>query len=155
MKSIHLRILLAVGLALTFGLPGYGYGRRDGTYVRRFVTERDAGKAVLDRNFKIRHGQELTLKGSNLKVKFDSSVEDSRCPKDVTCVWAGDARIVISVSRGKAKASTIELHTNGRFAREGRFEGYVIKLVELDPYPRSSRTAKPHDYVATLLIQKQ
>ncbi len=156
MSSVYLRILLAIGLSLMSVLPSFGVDGRSGSRSSskgRSVTNEDAAtKAVLDRNFKVRYGQEVTIKGQDLKVKFDSVLDDSRCPKDVTCVWAGDAKVLITVRRGNGEASKMELHTNGQFAQIGKYQQYVIKLVALDPYPRTSVKGKPSDYVATLLI---
>jgi len=157
MESRYLRILLAIGLSLVCVVLSSGYDGRNGSRNRskgRSVPiEERAGNAVLGQDFKIKYGQELTVKGTGLKVKFES-LEDSRCPKDVTCVWAGDAKIVISVRRGNARESKIELHTNGQFNLAGNYQHYVIKLIALDPYPRTSAKEKPGDYVATLLIKK-
>ena len=111
--------------------------------------------SLLGRNFKIKYGQELTVKGQNLKVKFGSLLDDSRCPTDVKCVWEGDAKILISVRRANARASNIELHTSAHFKQAGKYQRYVIKLVALDPYPRTRGKEKQGDYVATLLITKE
>jgi hypothetical protein len=155
MESKYLRLLPAIGLSLTCVLLSSGYDGRNGSKRQSVSTEENAEKAVLDRDFKIKYGQEVTVKGAGLKVKFESVLDDSRCPKDVTCVWAGDAKILISVRRANARESKIELHTNGQFNVAGEYQDYVIKLVALDPYPRTSAKVKPNSYVATLLIGKR
>lgn len=159
MRIVNLRILLAVGLSLLWVVLGAGYdgrrGARNRSKRRSVPNEDSAKKAVLDRNFRVRYGQEVTVNGESLKVKFDSVLEDSRCPKDVTCVWAADAKIAISVRRVNGEPSKMELHTNGQFNQTGKYQQYVIKLVGLDPYPRSSAEVKPSNYVATLLITKE
>jgi hypothetical protein len=153
MESIYMRILFAVGLSLMCLIIGSGDDGRNGKKGRSVPSDEAAKKAVLGQDFKVRYGKEVTIK--ELKVKFESVVEDSRCPKDVTCVWAGDAKILVSVRRGISKTAKMELHTNGQFAQTGKYQQYVIKLVALDPYPRSSAKTKPSDYVATLLISKE
>jgi hypothetical protein len=45
------------------------------------------------------------------------------------------------------------LHTNGTQAE--KYQQYVIRLVALDPYPRTEVERKLSDYVATLLIKKE
>ena len=153
MERIFIKMLFAFGLSLMCVLLSSGHDGRNGSRANSLPTDEAAKKAVFDRNFKVSYGKEVKVK--DLKVKFDSLVDDSRCPKDVTCVWAGDAKIVVSVRRGNSKASSMELHTNGQFAQTGKYQQYVIKLVALDPYPRTSVKAKPGDYVATLLITKE
>jgi hypothetical protein len=154
MKNIYLGILLAAGF-VSMSVPlGLVYAGDDGSN-RRGLLVKSAGAAVLDKEFKIKYGQVLTVKGEGLKVKFDSVPEDSRCPTDVKCVWEGDAKILIGVKRGQAKAFTIELHTNGRFNQTGKYQNYIIKLIAVNPYPKTSAKIKPSDYVATLLVTKE
>jgi hypothetical protein len=152
MKGISLRILFAIVLSLMSILFGIGYiGYNGATDVAAHIEER-TDEAVLERDFKIKYGQELTVKEEDLKVKF-SSVQDSCCPGDVTCHWAGDAKILIGVRRTTAEESRMELHTNGTQAE--KYQQYVIRLVALDPYPRTDVKKKRSDYVATLLIKKE
>lgn len=152
MGSTSLKTLLAIVLLLMCVPLGTGHLRFDRP--TDAIEEPTAGP-VLGRDFKLKYGQELTVKGQNLKVKFESLLEDSRCPKDVKCIWEGDAKLVISVRRGNAKESKIELHTSGNFAQTGKYNQYVIKLVALDPYPRTSVQEKRRAYLATLLITKE
>jgi hypothetical protein len=58
------------------------------------------------------------------------------------------------VRQANAEESQIELHTNRKFTQEGKYQQYVIKLVALDPYPRTDFKKKQSDYIATLLIKK-
>jgi hypothetical protein len=155
MRIIYPGILLTIGLSLMCVLLSSAYDGRNISRHRSAPTEVNAEKGVLNRDFKIKYGEEVTVKGEGLKLKFDSPVDDSRCPRDVTCIWAGDAKIVISVRRGNGQQSKMELHTNGQFRQAGKYQRYVIKLVALDPYPRTSAKGKPSAYVATLLITKE
>ena len=121
------------------------------TVVAAPVEER-TDKAVLGREFKIKYGQELTVKGEDLKVKFASVLGDSRCPIDAWCHWAGDAKILISVRGANAEETRMEFHTLG--AQAGKYQEYVVRLVALYPRRRVGVEVKPSDYVATLLIKK-
>jgi hypothetical protein len=145
MKVISFRILLiAVSLiCVSFGTADARSNNATGS------------SAVLGREFKIKYGQELMVKGQGLKVKFASVVDDSRCPANVTCVWEGDAKILIGVSRANARRSRLELHTNQKYTQAGKYRQYVIRLVALDPYPRTGVERKLSDYVATLLIKRR
>lgn len=135
-----------------------GYAGRNGSNgsaVVRVPFEAHTENAVLGQEFKIEYGQELTVEGQNLKVKFASLLQDSRCPTDVKCVWEGDAKILLSVRRGNAKKANMELHTNEQFTQAGKYQRYVIRLVALAPYPKTRLTQKQSDYVATLMIKKE
>jgi hypothetical protein len=135
-----------------FAAPG-AVGHAGSTDGRR-QTRKHRSAAMLDHEFKIKYGQELTIKGEGLKVKFDSLAEDSRCPTGVNCVWEGDAKILVGVSQGSPEATSLELHTNGKFAKSGKYQQYVITLVALDPYPKADVKKGQREYVATLLITK-
>ena len=62
-----------------------------------------------------RFGEEVTLKvgasaawSSDLQVRFDAVLEDSRCPTETTCIWAGQLKILLSITQA-TRTSTIEL----------------------------------------------
>ena len=88
-----------------------------------------------------------------LTVKFVSLVEDSRCPTDTNCVWAGNAKIKIQVGKGKAAAKTFELNTN-LDPQTISFAGYEIKLVNLTPQPASNIIINRNGYTATFAVSK-
>jgi len=144
-------MLVAVLLSLIGFLFGVGHVSCMGATDK--VAEQ-TGEAVLDRDFKIHYGQELTLQGQDLKIKFASLLDDSRCPANVKCVWEGDVKLLISVRQGNAEDSLLELHTNRRFTQEGKYQHYVIRLVAVDPHPRTNFKNKQNDYIATLRITK-
>ena len=39
----------------------------------------------------------------DLEVRFVEVVEDSRCPKNVNCIWAGEVTILVEVYRDSKK----------------------------------------------------
>lgn len=104
--------------------------------------------------------QQLTVK-INKQQKFSKSkltvkvvsVEDSRCPEGVVCVWAGDAKVVIKVTNNKGKSQTFELHTNLE-PKAVKFDNYEIKLGEVTPYPANNVRIDPNGYSAQIIITK-
>src|SRR6267142_1883225 len=68
--------------------------------------------AQLDREFKLKVGEQVALKRTHLRIKFVTVENDSRCPKDVTCVWAGNAAVRIQLSVGR-RSKTLTLNTSG------------------------------------------
>lgn len=110
-------------------------------------------RAQLGREFTFKVGEQAVIKEARLKISFSAVVEDSRCPKGVDCIWAGNGKITLKVSAGGQKASSIELSTNLE-PRELRFHGYNIKLVRLDPYPQKDVVIKRGSYTATLLVRR-
>ena len=155
MQGMSLGTPFALVLLLTCVLFGAGYVGCNGVTGSGVRTEERTGEAVLEREFKIKYGQELTVKGEGLRVTFASLLDDSRCPVNATCVWEGDAEILIGVRQANAEESQLALHTNQKFSQAGKYQQYVLRLVALDPYPRMDFEHKPGDYTATLLIKKE
>jgi hypothetical protein len=100
----------------------------------------------------VKNGGQAVTKNGRLTVKFLELIEDSRCPEDVNCIWAGVGRIKIQLSKN-GKSSEFELNTNQR-DKPAVFQGYSVTLIDLEP--RQSRTSKysPSAYSATLTVSK-
>ena len=113
--------------------------------------------ARVGREFKLRSGQQISLQGTKLRVKFAAVSNDSRCPSDVTCVWAGNAavRLDVSTNRSNGKSLTLNTAKGPTLASEADYRGYKVKLVNLSPYPRSDQKIAAGDYVVTLLVSKE
>jgi hypothetical protein len=107
----------------------------------------------------VRLGQEIQIPLGG-RVRFDegarsllfkSVVEDSRCPIGATCVWEGNAKIVVHVLVDAAGLD-IELDSNARFATRGSAHGYTVELRRLEPAPRADTPTR--GYTATLVVTK-
>jgi len=96
--------------------------------------------------------KEATSK-SGVKVKFLELIEDSRCPTGTNCIWAGNAKIKVQVSKPGHKAKTLRLNT-GVNPQSVLFGGYQIKLTGLTPEPRTNIRIRRDGYVATFTIVK-
>lgn len=110
-------------------------------------------RAQLGREFTLRVGEQVAIKEAGLTISFSAVAEDSRCPKGVDCIWAGNGRVVMKVSKGHGTAATVELNT-GVAPKEQRFQDYEIKLVGLNPYPQKGVNLKRGDYTATFIVSK-
>lgn len=107
----------------------------------------------MNKEFTLSAKQKGYLKTGKITIEFISVLEDSRCPVDVDCVWAGSAKIQIKVSKGKAAAEIFELNTNlePQFIK---FQGYKIELTGLTPVPKSDVDMKSVKYTASFKIEK-
>lgn len=112
--------------------------------------------ARLGRPFKLSVGQQVTLEGQRLRIKFVAVKEDSRCPSDVTCIWAGNAAVQLDVSTSRRDRKMLALNTAGISALPGemQYRGYKLRLLGLNPYPSSKQKIAPGDYTVTLLVTK-
>ena len=106
----------------------------------------------LNQEFTLKFGQSARSEGSGLKITFASVREESRCPKGVTCVWAGNAKVLIEISKDDGGSAAFQLNTNIN-PKSVRYLGYELSLEKLDPYPRADEQLKPSDYEATLLLR--
>jgi hypothetical protein len=56
-------------------------------------------KASLGKEFTLAIGQSATISSENLKIEFLDVTADSRCPKDVECVWAGEVSCSLQITQ--------------------------------------------------------
>ena len=109
----------------------------------------------LDGEFTLAPGQTAQVEGTGLRVTFESVTTDSRCPVDVTCVWEGDAVVVVSLRPAPAGPAQHDLHTAGRYPSEAQEGDYRVRLVDLAPAPREGRSPGPGDYRATFVVTRR
>lgn len=102
---------------------------------------------------KVRVGEMKNAAGGRLAIKLVSVVEDSRCPINAQCVWAGNAKIKIAVSKGKMAPKTIELNS-GLKPDSIIIYGYEIKFVDLSPHPGENVKMVAFPKMATLSVKK-
>ncbi len=89
---------------------------------------------------------------NGLKIEFVELVEDSRCPTDAQCVWAGNAKIKVRVTKnGKSQILELEMMTNGMAPNYGN---YRLKLKALTPELRSNFRINRNAYKATIEVTK-
>lgn len=113
----------------------------------------ESREGELNKEVIIKNGQAVNIKSENLLIKFISVQEDSRCPKDVNCVWAGNGKIIINVSQSNDNKKEFELNTNLN-PTSITYQGYEIKLEKLNPYPHSKSKIEKSDYEAIFIIRK-
>ena len=101
--------------------------------------------------FSLPLGQTAALSGTGYRITFDRVTEDSRCPADVVCVWAGDARIQLTIQRSTAPAD-VRIASLTPPNTEVVSGDLKIRFVSLAPAPRSSEPSESRKYVARLLV---
>ena len=114
-----------------------------------FVSE---GKTQAIETVSVKIKTEKRSPKSGLKIRFLNLTEDSRCPTDTNCIWAGNAKIILRVSKN-GQAKEIEMHTNGP-NHSVDFNGYRLTLIKLTPVPRSNIRINRNGYVATLKVER-
>jgi hypothetical protein len=107
-----------------------------------------------DQRFDLALGQEVTVEGSDVRIRFVSVAEDSRCPKGEQCITAGNARVILEVAVGNQAPFRAELNT-ARGPVEVELDGYRVALEGLAPEPVSGRAVRPADYLVTLSVRRR
>lgn len=97
-------------------------------------------------------GQSAAFDEAPLVLRFVGVMGDSRCPADAFCIQGGDALVRIDVTSDRGQLAIYDLHTGSM--QPIQHNDVTIALVELSPYPFSSRTIDPRDYRATLRLTR-
>jgi len=101
-----------------------------------------------------------TVEVENLAFKFVAIESDSRCPKGVQCVWAGEAVVLIDVFKNGKKIEQKRMV----FSPSSRLQNIIGNLFESEnlkisgfniaPYPEYRNNIKPEDYYLQLDVRK-
>lgn len=147
----------AMAFVLTLGLFACGASAVEerlivGEEVKTMISE---GPSVVSMNQPVRLavGESVSLNNSSLSVGFEGVASDSRCPKDVQCVWAGDAAVTMWLEEAGAERVTFELHTTTE-PKEVTHGAYVVRLQEVEPYPESTGSIAAEDYLVTVQVSQ-
>lgn len=91
-------------------------------------------------------GENKFVKEYEMNVTFQGISEDSRCPEGVNCIWAGVAVAQIEVMGTYSRPVVLSLATTenaGRnYHQSAVYNGYIISLEEVAPFPKSEGGAK-------------
>ena len=98
-------------------------------------------------------GQQAVIAAESLTVKL-TAINDSRCPAEVTCVWAGHAVVTLQASKPGMAPATLLIGTQSPrgmgLPYEASYAGFQFHLLALDagdgtlPAPRATiRIARP------------
>ncbi len=110
----------------------------------------DMVNAQLGTNFEISSNQTISIQPQGIMIQL-VNVTDSRCPSDVTCVWAGQAIINLALQMdGNNNLITLVSSAGNSSAKSSG--SYIVHLVKVDPYPTSKKHLQLSDYVITLKV---
>jgi hypothetical protein len=98
-------------------------------------------------------GQTAAVKGTDVRLTFKDVRTDSRCPVDVQCVWAGEAKIGVVVS-GNGTAEETRVLSLTPADSEARAGSLRIRFVGLAPVPRQADAGTSRAYVAQLVVDR-
>ena len=105
----------------------------------------------LNTEFTLAPAEAIGIDGTSMTVRFIEVSGDSRCPADALCIQMGSASVRIT-AQSDGSTRNYELHTGDM--QPVQHEGLTISLVQLAPYPFSSRKIPPEEYRATLKVTR-
>ena len=100
-----------------------------------------------------------TIKVENIEFKFVAVESDSRCPKGVQCVWAGEAIVLVDVFENGKKIEQKRLvfspTSQLQNALGNLFSSESLKVSGLNiaPYPEHGTKIKAEDYYVQLSVK--
>jgi hypothetical protein len=104
---------------------------------------------ALGEQFQLAYGQCVDIREAGFGITFMAIAEDSRCAEGAVCVWEGNARVEISVSN-------IDVSLNTTLEpRQMSYQGYLIRLLTVNPYPVLGEQIEPEDYVIALVVTEE
>jgi hypothetical protein len=103
--------------------------------------------------FSLPLGQTAALRGNATRLKFNQVREDSRCPANAMCVWAGDAKIELGISRdgGAVETKVMSITPPNNELVTGNLH---IRFVGLAPYPGTFPENEPRANVAQFVVNE-
>ncbi|SOC79525.1 hypothetical protein SAMN06296241_1050 [Salinimicrobium sediminis] len=79
-------------------------------------------------------GQHLSF--GKISVDFLGIISDSRCPKDVTCIWPGEAKVLLGITEN-GKYFEKEVVIRGGGAEISVANDVLMQFSQLRPYPKT------------------
>ena len=111
-------------------------------------------KVLINKEFSLGIGQTASIEGEKLVIKFRAVLEDSRCPVNVLCVWAGNGKVEFEVIDIDGQNKTIILNTEDE-PRSVTLKKHKLKLISLNPPRIDGVSISPGDYSVTLLVERK
>ena len=93
-------------------------------------------------------------------MKISKIISDSRCPEEVSCVWAGEVQLELEIYKNQKleKTETLSINYKKVEQNKGFFAKYIstdkkIKDILVQPTKRESQTIELKEYVLKLVLE--
>jgi hypothetical protein len=120
------------------------------------ITSASASSAVKTNGMvKIRFDETVTY--ADLELRW-LEINDSRCPTGVNCFWAGEVKVVLEATGTMVEGNKpVKIQLTLQSRQEPvtvSVSGYVLELLNVDPYPKDKVTPVRGNYVAEIKISE-
>jgi hypothetical protein len=119
-------------------------------------------EASLNSSFNLKINQSAFIRTENIMIKLMDVHGDSRCPSGVECIWAGSVTADFEVN--KEFGSQMDLPNKFNLTKEPTEEAhsfsydtqnYEIRIISVEPYPKSGSNIQKSDYSVTIIVSKK
>jgi hypothetical protein len=124
------------------------------TLIWMSTTSADTTNVLINKEFSLGIGQTASIEREKLFINFKAVLEDSRCPVNVVCVWAGNGKVEFEILDIDGQHKTLTLNTEDE-PRATTLKGHKLKLISLNPPRVDGVSMSPGDYSVTLLVEKK
>lgn len=124
------------------------------TLIWMSTTSADPGNVLINKEFSLGIGQTASIEREKLFINFKAVLEDSRCPVNVVCVWAGNGKVEFEILDIDGQNKTLTLNIEDE-PRATTLKGHKLKLISLNPPRVDGVSISPGDYSVTLLVEKK
>lgn len=86
-----------------------------------------------------------------------AKVDDTRCPAQAQCVWAGQAVLTVNVAQAGQAAADLALSldaTQPKVPAQASYRHYTVRLQSLEPSPPPAGGVPLADYRATVRVER-
>ncbi len=119
------------------------------------AASQEPSSTELGLEFTLAPGQSADIGSDDLRITFDGVLGDSRCPSDVTCVWAGEAISAVTLRQGGTVLGQTNLILPDAERSSDNLGSYRVTAVQLNPYPNTENgPIRAEDYRLTLVVEK-
>lgn len=112
-------------------------------------------EADLGQELSLRIGQTAQIESEQLAIRFNGIDTDSRCPRGVTCIWAGEVLCNVTATY-QGSSSHITLVQSGLTQEppvENYYEIYWLDF-SVEPYPEAGKQISTADYRLKMTVKK-
>jgi hypothetical protein len=114
----------------------------------------EAGKVSLGEEVSLNIGQSASIEWEELQIRFIEVAGDSRCPRGVTCIWAGEVKCIVEITySGSLQRVTLTEPGLTSWPPAESFKQYQIAF-HVEPYPKAGIDIAPDEYRLLLKVTK-
>ncbi len=118
------------------------------------VDDKDDNGVDLGQEFSLSIGQSASMNDSDLGITLLEIVTDSRCPRDVVCIWVGEVVASVEITLGNSTEKVALTQPGSSSVNDTvTYDKYRIYF-DVQPYPEEAQDISQEDYELVLTIVK-